>query len=73
MDNKTTKRFMEKVEIGTGPPGSVCWEWTANRNDEGYGNFWLNGRLEKAHRVSWMMAEGPIPSGIHVLHACDNR
>jgi hypothetical protein len=24
----------------------------------------------KAHRVSWEMANGPIPDGLHVLHNC---
>lgn len=24
-----------------------------------------------AHRVSWWLANGPIPDGLHVLHRCD--
>ena len=27
---------------------------------------------EGAHRVSWMLAHGPIPQGMFILHRCDN-
>lgn len=51
-----------------------CWTWTGARNRVGYGLFW--GRIEKrwlrAHRVSWEMANGPIPDGLFICHHCDN-
>ena len=72
MDNKTLKRFMEKVEIGAGPPASICWEWTGAINEWGYGGYWQSGKWRKAHRVAWEFAEGPIPNGALVLHSCDN-
>lgn len=49
-----------------------CWEWTGNRNDEGYGRLWLDGRRVYAHRRSWELFMGPIPPGLCVLHRCDN-
>jgi hypothetical protein len=30
-------------------------------------------KLEKAHRISWIIHNGKIPKGIFVLHKCDNR
>ena len=68
------RRFWSKVNKSA--PGG-CWEWTAYTS-RGYGRFWLNGVHNPAHRISWEMANGPIPpgSGYHgtcVLHKCDNR
>lgn len=59
-------RFWSKVRKSDG-----CWEWTAT-TDHRYGLFHLNGRMEKAHRVAYELTHGPIPSGLHALHSCDN-
>lgn len=47
-----------------------CWLWNAAKNKLGYGLFWLNG-AQGAHRVSYTLAFGPIPSGMDVRHKCD--
>ncbi len=64
---KTEKRFWSKVEH---KPGG-CWEWTAGTN-RGYGEFWLSGGMRKAHRVSYKMEYGSIPTNMCVCHHCDN-
>lgn len=47
-----------------------CWIWTGKRDDWGYG---VSGtKSQKAHRVAWELANGPIPEGLLVLHRCDN-
>ncbi len=55
--------------------GDGCWEWTASRNRNGYGNFrsrtFFPGEL-LAHRISWLIHKGDIPAGLQVLHNCDN-
>lgn len=64
------ERFFEKVEKGDG-----CWEWTAKKNNKGYGMFG-GTRAEGfslAHRVSYELARGQIPWNKWVLHRCDNR
>lgn len=52
----------------------TCWLWTGSRNFYGYGWFKPGKRLrkEKAHRVAYALACGPIPPGLLVLHRCDN-
>lgn len=65
------RRFMGKASP---EPMSGCWLWTGapvDRKSE-YGRFAFAGTQERAHRVSWFMHHGPIPSGLHVLHRCDN-
>lgn len=53
---------------------SGCLEWTGSRGTTGYGQFYFQGRPSvKAHRAAWVMAFGPIPDGMYVLHRCDNR
>lgn len=64
------QRFWEKVDR-RGP--GECWPWTGSSHARGYGQIWINGRLEKATRVSWSLQNGkPFPSHLHACHACDN-
>lgn len=57
-----------------GGPG--CWEWTARRTKDGYGQ-WSNGYrtfgTNRAHRISYEMFVGPIPEGLTIDHVCRNR
>ena len=69
------QRFWEKVDKET-PSG--CWEWRSAIRGNGYGAFFTHfaneGRkCHGAHRYSWLIANGPIPDGLWVLHKCDNR
>ena len=66
-----TERFYSKIERM--PSG--CWHWIgAIDNRHGYGSFFVrNLNEQKAHRVSFIMNNGPIPNGLCVLHRCDNR
>lgn len=68
MDNSTRERFWVKVDKTEG-----CWNWTANTSTKGYGQFWVNGKLNQAHRVSWEQVSGPIPTGLLIDHMCHNR
>lgn len=52
-------------------PGG-CLEWQGSLLS-GYGRFTYRGQRTAAHRVSWVMAHGPIPEGMFVCHHCDNR
>ena len=66
-------RFMQKVSIPKGPPASVCWEWIAYKNPDGYGQFRFEGSMKRAHRVAWEMANAErVPKGLSVMHSCDN-
>lgn len=63
----TVARFLAKVERIT---ESGCWIWMASTS-AGYGQFKMNGRMEKAHRASYTLFKGEIPLGKILLHICD--
>ena len=52
-------------------PEAGCWLWTGPAHRSGYGRFQINGRPQRAHRVSFAMAKGAIPQGMGVCHKCD--
>jgi len=49
-----------------------CWLWTGGTVGGGYGIFWLNHpkRMQVAHRFSWEILHGPVPSGLLLCHDC---
>lgn len=49
-----------------------CWNWTALKNDQGYGKFVIRNKQIFAHRFSYQLANGVIPEGLFVCHHCDN-
>lgn len=69
MDDRTLALFMSKVEIR--PDG--CWHWTGHIQRAGYGTFYIDGRHELAHRVSYRHFAGPIPPGMELDHLCHTR
>ena len=69
MEADRLARFWAKVD-----KSGECWVWTAALHTTGYGIFGIGGkRVDRAHRISWAIANGPIPEGAHILHHCDNR
>jgi HNH endonuclease len=66
------QRFWEKVEVPISR--GKCWRWTATILRDGYGQFRLNGKLIKPHRLAYELLVGPIPDGMMTLdHVCRNR
>lgn len=67
LDPSVTARFWTKVQ-----KTDECWLWQSVHSSSGYGKFKLYGKMERAHRVAWLLPYGAIPVGQHVLHRCDN-
>jgi len=61
------RRFEAKIKKTAG-----CWEWTGATDTRGYGSLTLQKKRRQAHRVSYEFYVGAIPSGMKVLHRCDN-
>jgi hypothetical protein len=54
----------------------ACIEHGGSKDRYGYGQAYDRSRTRnplRAHRVAWEKAHGPIPDGMLVCHACDNR
>lgn len=65
------ERFHEKYTIDA---RSGCWTWTAALTADGYGSIGTGDRRTAlAHRVSYSLLVGPIPSDLTLDHLCRNR
>lgn len=60
--------FWSKVE-----KTDSCWNWTAGKDQAGYGLFTYEGRLWKAHRVAWELYGRGFVNGSFLDHICHNR
>lgn len=65
------QRFWAKVDKQAN--GAGCWVWTGSIDSQGYASLGVDGKTDRGHRVSWRLANGPIPARMWVLHRCDNR
>lgn len=67
---KLTALFWSRVD-----KSGDCWLWQGAKAPSGYGVFG-NRRFfgtQRAHRIAWMLTNGPIPGDLYVLHRCDVR
>lgn len=63
------RRFWSKVAV-KGPDD--CWSWLSVKR-AGYGRLQFKNKFWQAHRLSWVLVNGPIPRRLCVCHHCDNR
>lgn len=66
-------RFHDKYIVD---PDTGCWLWTAALNNRGYGTLGYGAPTYKAgyaHRISYELHHGPIPTDRVVDHMCDVR
>ncbi len=64
--SKFSRSYVKEAESG-------CWIWASTITRSGYGVFGLKQKKIRAHRLSWELYHGDIPSGLLVCHKCDNR
>lgn len=65
------ERFLEKTASSD---TTDCVEWTATKDQKGYGKFSLDAEREtRAHRFAYETFVGPIPDGYVVDHLCGNK
>ena len=70
---KQIRRFWKRVT-----KTEDCWLWDKGRDTKGYGQFNVgssgNWRIVKAHRVSFYLTHGDVPTSrrVHIDHLCHN-
>lgn len=60
-------RHNQHVQVTPG-----CWLWTGFKTSSGYGRLGCGLKTLLAHRLAYELYVGEIPSGLGVLHRCDN-
>lgn len=70
MAKSLLERFWSKVEKRG---QNECWPWLGAKDQRGYGQFFLDGKLVRATRVSWSIRyDTPFPAELDACHSCDN-
>lgn len=66
-------RFMlvAKLQSSSRQEGE-CFVWIKYCDKYGYGSTRVGGKMVLAHRLVWIIAHGFVPTGLCVLHRCDN-
>lgn len=57
------------AKVNKGPGKNDCWLWTGRLNN-GYGVVYFDRKTRRAHRVTYVLACGPIPDGLSLDHLC---
>ncbi len=71
---RATMRLWKKTRVPF-DEGPECWEFTGQRDKDGYGRLYAtlpHGAEKRAHRIAWSLHNGPIPAGMQINHTCDN-
>lgn len=83
LNRRETLRFVNALTGGKSVEEmdvNQCWLWQGYTKSPNKGNPWAypyglffyRGKHLNAHRVVWMLFNGPIPEGLVVRHKCDN-
>lgn len=72
------ERFWMKVDKNGpipeyNPSLGECWIWTGGPDGKGYGQFGVEGKGKRAHRLSYELLIGPVPDGLELDHLCRVR
>ena len=63
---------MEKTFVSKISKTDTCWIWNGVSESNIAGIFYGRYSKQMAHRVSYQLWKGPIPSGLQIDHLCKN-
>lgn len=70
-DKPLLERFLAKLDRDGGG-FQTCWPWRGSITRGGYGQLSHGSAAVYAHRIAYLLWNGPIPDRQLVLHRCDN-
>lgn len=74
LDEYIEQLFHKNISID---PITECWNWTGNKDKDGYGKLHLSkagqNKTLRSHRLAYEIYFGAIPNTLLVCHKCDNR
>jgi hypothetical protein len=71
--------LLKRFEKRTVKSASNCWDWIGTKNETGYGKIVVGWKENNqpvhrfAHRVSYELFVGLIPTGLEIDHLCRNH
>jgi hypothetical protein len=63
-------RFWARVQRGE---PQDCWPFEGAKDQDGYGQFMIDRRNHRAHRVALLIDGRPVPAGMVTRHTCGVR
>ena len=63
--------FWNKVDRSKGEDS--CWPWQGYIHPDGYGQVRYHGKMQKAHRIAYLLTIGNIPDDMELDHLCKSR
>lgn len=77
MPHLTNADYLERLKARCTVDANGCWIIggclipSRFKDGRGYGEFCYRGKKFRAHRVAYMLVNGPIPEGEIIRHKCD--
>lgn len=69
--NRHSASLEERLLRGSEMQPNGCRVWIRSHKNT-YPSIWWKGKTLTGHRLTWELAHGVIPKGMHVCHRCDN-
>lgn len=70
---KTFDELPDRIKNKIAIRESGCWEWTGGKTHGNYGVVCVDRRTQRAHRITYQLLVGRIPTGMQLDHLCRNH
>ncbi len=68
-----TQTDMQELKYKCGIDDKGCWVWDGHVNDSGYAIVWIDKVKLRAHRIAYILVNGPVAEDLDIDHGCENR
>lgn len=68
----TADKLLFLQHVSREPTETGCLLWNSNKGSDGYGRFRIGTKYWGAHRLAYLIGNGPFDSSLVIRHMCDN-